>query len=478
MYVSQAKLGKIAMSTASRYWLLVGLDSFVNCQTQELKENRAFLEEQFPEVVDFEDLPHGQIQRQLMHWFREGDTRRQMAESCLRCFISNQIKEICRTLEDKFGKNHDFTIAELLPLVLDGIHRSSRQAIKGTQTNEQSLTTRILQTFDSDKSNLSTWTSRMLKSDRSVKRFLLEHGIELVTDWTILNYTSCGRLERVLTGFDRTPEEISFALQLLDSYHQVYRSQILSQRQAGSRKRYPDPTTEQMHQIAERLRTNIAYNTRRMSPERVLKELQDLANLLRAERTRASQGSSRSNFSNNEKQFTSSQNEDVEESSFLADYRQQFNTCLAQSVKQVIQARFTYIQGKKTEKTEKKAHNYLKALHLFHCQSVPLKQIASQLGFTDQPHLSRMLELKNLRSDIGRCTLSCLQKCVLELVQFRLNPDQLRVLESKLQVLLGEEIDTVIKKAEKEASTGHNRARNSQLAENICQYLNTRKEIL
>ena len=123
-----------------------------------------------------------------MQWFQFDNTCRQMAEGCLRCFISNQIKEICLSLEQKFGKKHDFTSAELLPLVLDGIRKLPRQAACGTQTTEPSLTKRILQTFDPDKGNLSTWTSRMFKSDREVKRLLLEHGIEQVTNWMILNY--------------------------------------------------------------------------------------------------------------------------------------------------------------------------------------------------------------------------------------------------------------------------------------------------
>jgi hypothetical protein len=59
-----------------------------------------------------------------MQWFHNDDTHPQIAEVCLRCFISNQIKEFCLELEQKFGKNHDFTSAELLPLVLESTFRS------------------------------------------------------------------------------------------------------------------------------------------------------------------------------------------------------------------------------------------------------------------------------------------------------------------------------------------------------------------
>lgn len=205
------------MGVANKYWFFVGVDSFGNCLTQELKETFAFFVSQFPEVVDCVNVPHLNIQHLLMQWYQEDETRHQMALSCLRCFISNQIKEICEQLEGKFGRKHDFTSAELLPLVLDSIQKAPRQQ-DNANTSEQSLTTRIIESFDPEKSNLSSWTSRMFKSDRLVKRFLLERGIEQVTDWMILSYTNSARLERVLSRFDCTKAEIDFARQLLNYY--------------------------------------------------------------------------------------------------------------------------------------------------------------------------------------------------------------------------------------------------------------------
>jgi hypothetical protein len=457
---------------ASKYWLLVKIDSFGNCLTQEIEEAKAFLCQQFPELADGKDVPHRELQHQLMQWFRNDDTHRQMAEVCLRCFISNQIKDVCLELEQKFGKNHDFTSGELLPLVLDSTLRSPPQGTNASQTTYPSITTRILQSFDPDKSNLSTWTLRMVKSDRLFKQFLLEHGIEQVTDWMILSYMNPGRLKRVLSEFDRTPAEINLALQLLDSYHQVYRTQLLQHRKAGDKSRYPEPTSEQLHQMAEQLSA-----IRAVFPEQILEELQELAQLLRAERLRAKKGSVRSVSLDKSKtpamrNTTSSENNANEQSEFLADYRQQVDTCLAQSVQQVIQARFTYLQGKKKQK----AQNFLLALHLFHCQGVAMKEIAPQLGLKDQPQVSRLLELKTLRSDIGRRMLLCLRSRVLKLVQCYIDPKQLLDLESKLQSVLDEEISTALEKAKKETHIGHNRLMNSQLSQTICQYLDTRTE--
>lgn len=303
-----------------------------------------------------------------------------------------------------------------------------------TRTNEQSLTTRILQTFDPDKSSLSTWTRRMFKSDRLVKEFLLQRGIELVTDWMILCYTTPGKLQKVLIYFERTQAEIDQALQLLNTYHEIYRNELLQTRKVGSKSRYPDPTPEQLRKIAEKLSPN-----RSISSEKILQKLQDLASLLRT--FRIAQPLPTVPLSDAREMRV----EDDEPSEILAGYRLQFDRCLTQSVKQVIQNRFNYLQRRGTENGLKKAQNYLKALHLFHCYGLHLKEIAHQLSFTDQPHLSRFLELKSLRSDIKRSTLSCLLNYVAELTKCRLEPDKLRNLEA----LLDEQIDLVIQEAKK-----------------------------
>lgn len=460
------------MGMASRYWLLVGIDSFGKCRTEAVEEAKAFFHQQFSGLASREDVPNRELQHQLMQWFQNDDTRRQMAEVCLRCFISNQIKDVCLELEHKFGKNHDFTSVDLLPLVLERTNSSPHPTTNETQALAQSLTARILQTFDPDKSNLSTWTLRMVKSDRNLKRFLLEHGIEQLTNWMILSYMNPGRLKRVLSDFDRTQVEISLALQLLDSFHQVYRTQLFSHRQAGDKSRYPEPTAQQLRQMREQLSA-----TRTISPEQVLEELQELAKLLRSYRIRARKGLVRSepldkSETSARRSRTSSEDEANEQSEFLAGYRQQFDTCLAQSVQQVIQARFTYLQGKKNQK----AQNFLKALHLFHCQGVCMKEIAPQLGLKDQPQVSRLLELKNLRRDIGRRMLLCLRSSVLKLAQCYVDPVQLRDLDSKLQSVLGEEIDKELKKSKQENHIGHNRVMNSHFSQTICQYLDSGKE--
>ncbi|QSJ14822.1 hypothetical protein JYQ62_23380 [Nostoc sp. UHCC 0702] len=460
------------MDKASRYWLLISVDSFGKIRCDELKENRDFFSQQFPELSQQENLRERGIQRQLMQWYQYDDILRQLAEGCLRCFISHQIKDTCQGLAEKFGKKHNFTSAELLPLVVDS-HRMRN-------SNPQSLTTRILQTFDPEQSNLSTWTNRILKSDRIVKQFLLDHGIEQVTDWMILNYMTPGRLARILSDYQQTPTEINQAVELLDNYHQVYRTHLLQIRRTGAKTRYPEPTLEQLRQIADlcqNAKPHVWVN--KISPEQVREQLQNLASLLREERIRSRKGLSRlESLNQNQQTINISQPENNEQSDFLAEYQQKIDECLMKSAVLVIQNRFDYLQRKKNPRSQKKAYNYITGLYLFHCQGVSMANIATELELTDQPEVSRLLEITNLRKDIGRNTLSCLIKSILEVAKTYVTAEQLKNLDNKIQPIVEQKIQTIIEQARKDASTGTQQVKNNQLAQAICQCLKDRTEII
>jgi len=123
--------------------------------------------------------------------------------------------------------------------------------------------------------------------------FLLEHEVYLVSDWAILNDTSSKQLQRILSQFHHlTSWEIQQAMQLLESYHAVYRAQRLRTRQAGVKGCQP-PTTEQLRQMQERLSTQ----TNRMCPETLLAQLEEMASRLRQYRLHVRGGSLEHRFS-------------------------------------------------------------------------------------------------------------------------------------------------------------------------------------
>ena len=484
----RVQVGKLAMGTISKYWRLVRIDSFGKCQIDEVEDAKAFLHQQFSGLAEQEDIPDKEIQHQLLQWFQSNalilageDTQGMMAELCLRCFISNEIKNICLELEQKFGKNHDFKSDDLLPLVLDTTDPALAKATPGIETTYHSLTTRILRTFDPNKSSLSVWTTRIVKSNKEVQRFLLEHGIEQVTDWLILNQRTPGGLQRILSEFyRRTTTETQQAVQLLESYHQVYRAQLLEQRQQQGKtkvkSKYPPPTERQLRQIAELLSA-----TRKLSPEAVLTELQELAKLIRGYRIYARGGPAPrvyldncdgiGNSSNAIGDSHPADNQD-ELTELLKPYR---DACLKQAVEQVIQHRLSYLQRKKGQKHQ----IFLKALHLFHCQGIPMGEIAAHFGWQAQYQVSRLLKLKDFRADVARRMLVYFRDSlknrfaahISKLTQDYNDPDSLHEVESKMQEFLKPQIDQLIQAAEKEANNSKCRVMSSQFSQTICHYL-------
>ncbi len=452
------------MGTLSRYWIWFGIDSLGHCQSREIPAAETFMKQHFSPLTQVEkgtDLSSEwtprEIQQQLVEWL--GDSERVLlANMSLRCFISNQLKDFCYSLQQRFGSAHDLRSEELLPYVLDP------DLEENSDEKSESLTRKILESFEPSKGNLSTWTIRIAKSDMRVKQILLEHGIEQVTDWFILNQTSIGQLQRVLSGFNYHPTAIEHSLNLLNTYHQVYRQQILEERQKGSRKRYPEPSQEQLSQMA-----TILPEADECSPEKVLTLLQDLAQILREERIqRKTQPHNR----------LTQQNINPHHSDNTS--LQELNHCLSDAVKAVIEHRLIYYQPKKQtptsqQKYQTKIENFIKALHWFHCHGFSMSEIAERLGFNDQPRVSRLLDLKQLRSDIRRNTIWYLCQRITQLAQNRqeINSEKLQNLSAKVEQALGDKIDSAIAEDRKNASTGKAYRQPSQLSQTICCYLKT-----
>ncbi|MFB2836879.1 hypothetical protein [Floridanema evergladense] len=213
------------MSSTSKYWLLIRLDVTGNSKIEKIAAAKAFFASMFPDVITTENLIDAHIQRQLVvNQASEVSTNNitvHPAELCLRCFISSVIEQVCIQLEINFGNNYGFTRRDLFPLVLnDVIERSTKQQ----QSFYTSVACEILQSYNPERGNLSTWTSKLVKQHRELKVFLIEHGIYLVTDWAILNDTNSEQLQRIFQEFHHlTQSEIRLAAILLESYHRIYR---------------------------------------------------------------------------------------------------------------------------------------------------------------------------------------------------------------------------------------------------------------
>lgn len=110
------------------------------------------------------------------------------------------------------------------------------------------------------------------------KAFHLKTNVQQCsTDWAILNDTTPKQLRRITIHFD-TDIEIEQACHLLESYHAVYRKNLMQLRRQGCRGKCPLPTTAQLQQIAQDLQTKTDQS---YSPQQVMDQLQAIAQKLR-----------------------------------------------------------------------------------------------------------------------------------------------------------------------------------------------------
>lgn len=460
------------MKTASKYWNLVRLDSSGRVKITEVNQAQHFFRQQFIDRHKEEDLPDSLIQKDLVTKKNSQKEIARLAERCLRCFISHQIRQVCIQLDLQFGREHGFSRQDLFIYTLNDTLENFRDltASSSTSTSQfKPLAVEILETFDPTKANLSTWTTRHVKQNRELQRFLLEQGVYLISNWAILNDTNEKQVKRILKEFHSlTPVEIEHANLLLLSYHAVYRRDRLKNRQ-GKGGKCQAPTAEQLTQIAESIKQQGLV----LSSKQTLLQLEQLANLLREYRIHARGGrmkhESLDNVERNTNQMqaavvSESADSDSDRDDFLKFYQQQFQQSLDSAIKTVVETRLSKFKGKKAAK----APQFITALELFHCQGESMSAIAPQIALEAQYQVTRLLKLKELRADIRHNMLQQMRDWTMSQTKLA-DLESLKQREQAIESALSEQIDQIIDEAEKEVSIADSTA--SILAKRICDYL-------
>jgi hypothetical protein len=204
------------MGNSWKYWNFARIDATGTCKTQLIARAKAFFQTQFPALIDLEEVPSALVQAQLIQLLRSDSAPladRQLAEICLRCFISQQIKQTCLDLAQKFGHSSGFDQSDLLPLVLNDVEIAQPLTIGTSPTDSptdsptepaqprfQPLAAKILQTFDPEKSGLSTWARQLAEHDKELNAVLQAQGVWLITDWAILNAATPTQIQRRLAS--------------------------------------------------------------------------------------------------------------------------------------------------------------------------------------------------------------------------------------------------------------------------------------
>ncbi|TVP65886.1 MAG: hypothetical protein EA342_13345 [Leptolyngbya sp. LCM1.Bin17] len=441
------------MDNVFRYWQLVRLTSTGQPQTLEMVTVKSWLEATYADMVLNLEESDGKLQKALLALWQDQREGHELAQMSLRCWISHQIRNSCTSLARRYGDRYGFKPADLLPLVLDDEGHP--------HPTYRPLSLKILDSFDPTKASLSTWCSRLTKSHPALSRLLLEKGIYLASDWAILNDSTPDQVQRILRDYHLCSDfEVEQAAGLLECYQAVYQRDRLLQRQTGQAGRCPEPTAEQLRQMVPSL-----------SPKTVKAQLKHLASQLRQYRIHVRSGNPQIYQTQDDSELerivgaaqATSDGED-EAATFLARYREVLDKLLGQTIAQTIAANLARLGNRNPPQD----WAYVQGLHLRLCEGMAMAKIAPRIGLSSQVQVTRLLNLKRLRSDVRHQLIPPLAGAVRQDVAAVVSADRLQALDATLETLLAEQIDTLMADAAAEAQAPKPRLVKSRFADQLC----------
>ncbi len=419
------------MDNAFRYWQLVRLTSSGQSQPHVKPQVQTWLQTRFGNLLLDPDYPEPYLQRQLLDNWRQGEDEADIAQLSLRCFISHQIRQACLHLSQRYQDCYGLYADELFPLVLDD---------DGTLSSPYCpLSLDILESYDPNKSALSTWTRQLTYNHPGLNRVLLDKGIYRASDWAILNDTNAEQLERILRQYHLCSDhEISQSLKLLQQYQRVYRRDRLLQRRDGQTGRCQVPNKEQLQQINPTVSSKV-----------VLRQLKQLAAQLRDYRVHVRCGHPRCYSVKNEQELETlvgqqpghePQLEDESEG-FLEVYRQALDESLAGAIAQVLDSNLARLHRRQPQR----AYGYLEGLHLSQCEGLSMTEIAPKIGLKSQVQVTRLLNLKRLRSEVRHLLIAQLHQRLTQEALNYISVERLHAINQTLETLLTELVDDLIR---------------------------------
>jgi hypothetical protein len=458
--------GYITMGQASKYWTILLLDSAGKTRPRELHNVKTYLEQHHAAHLEEDTTSEDQLIRTLLPL---PDPEAQLV---LRCLISHQIAIACQSLVNQFGQFYGFTLADLLPLVLDD--NGKPWTNQGTY---KILAQQVLDRFDPAAGKLATWVTRLVRQHPAISACLLDHGLYLVSDWAILNDTKPDQLHRIWTQhYNLSPTEAEQACCLLESFRLVY----TPERRPGSRCK--DPTPDQLDRITQTLATALS---RPITTAEMQKQLTQLCKRLRAYRIIARGGQIRGlsvddaqTLERIQDKAADQRSPEEEEDSGQRDRliiacREIFDSALPKSIHSAIaQAHSQFLTSPRSD-TRAKAPLYFPALRLFHGDRISMGEIAPRIGLKRQDDVSRLLNLNHLRTQVRNLVLTQCFGQIKPILQTQggLTCAQIDRAVEAIEALFAEQIDPIIQEEEQRTRTPKAFDRPTRFAQAICDEL-------
>jgi len=463
------------MVDSSKYWEMWRIDSVQ--KGKPVPKAKTFFKSQFPQFVgeqpvgkQLSEEQNQHLQTRLLSMFWGEDASIDvlscaLAGLCLRCYLSYEIWDALKKFVGDFGYKYHFGNEDILPLILndDGKtliildRENNTPLVLDSEGNQREsvykfFVIEVLRTFKpgSRSQNFNNWVYLKIRQDQELKDFLLsQHGFWLGSKWGLLNKAKPEHLQ----GCDRI---------LLEVFHAVYRRD--RRQQPKKARRCPDPSTAQLQEM---LRLLQAQDVIIDSPKQLQRQLEKIA----AERRHLqATGEEISEYVPDGR--VANDPEECEEWELKGFVQQQSIAALNWGIEQGIKDRLVYLQQSKRRAAV--APKLIPGLRLLYCQGLSQSQITQELEMSNQAQVSRLLNPKELVTQIRFRTLDKLLNTLLEkarelgLTNIPPESDYLSNLVRQLEAFVDKNF---FEEAQTEIQTGRNRKLNSIYAQCLRRYL-------
>ena len=501
--------------STSRYWTIciVANPLDKNCnptlgyKDKPLTLAKNFFEEEFPQLRNQTSLSKEEnqyVQLNLWKTFHNqtlDPEQRAMAGLCLRCYVSYKVIEGCHILIKRaFGK---IRLDNLLSYVLndDGntfviVDSDGKTQLilkdSGNLTISKAgkfFSVEVLSSYNpnlSDSRNsesLDNWCIRRIKQNKDLQTLLLEYGVWVPSDWSLL----CREVPQSLSGSLKdgvTPEGFSSANRhLIEVFHAVYRR---DRRQSRSRGRCSEPTSLQWSEMLFLLQDKGVILR---SEKELIPKFKEIAEILRQDNHSIKTGKPQadsidvSNSSEENNDYFSKLNqlgtednncEDMEENELRELLNRLPQSALYNAISFRIPQRVELLAAKKASKAY--AEKFVDGLRLYYHEVNPLslKEIAEQWNI-NWAKARRIFQISELIAKV-QCTSEeiFISKILEEASQFFVsnisgNPDNLKGIAEEVRSFLDK---IAFKEAHAEIISPRNPYKNSLFAQILRKYMN------
>ncbi len=179
--------------------------------------------------------PSPAADRLLLAASNEGDDG---AFLCLRCRVSEPIEEKIRGIHRQYGAHYQLDLPSLAAYGLDDDGRAlSCPALRALPTSRIApFTAQVLCSYDSSQgASLPHWARLKLQAHNGLKVYLREHGLLLISPWSLLADTSRRRVREVVEAFGGSNLTVQHAEALHAAYCQAFPAAKAEHRQRTGR---------------------------------------------------------------------------------------------------------------------------------------------------------------------------------------------------------------------------------------------------